>query len=445
MTSRVSEKKTEGETTATEPKIPQALPASVPRRNEAPPTPPRTGRRPKKKTRGGLILFMLVVAAIALLVWFVLIRRPALRGAENLVVAPGRIAGDDATVSAKTAGRVREIRVREGDSVRAGDVIAMLDDDQVRARADAAKSAVQQAEARVRSSQQQISVLRAQEQSSSISVDQSKIDSEGRVSQARAQVAAAQAALAQARAANNQAKYDYENQSKLAKDGDLSERQGMLAKSNLEATSAAVNAAEEQVKAARGAYNAQQAALKTPAILTSQTLSIQEQINKAQSEITGALADAEKARAQLREAEANRADLRIVAPFDGTITVRSVEPGEVINPGTAIVTLVNLQELYLRVFVPIAEIDRVRVDQPARIYLDSRPDRAIEATVSRIDPDAAFTPENTYYREDRVRQVVGVKLAIKNSDGSAKPGVPGEGEILVKGSEWPARTRRQAP
>jgi HlyD family secretion protein len=439
-----SETRTQGDTTVTEPEISQVPPASDPRRNEAPATPPRT-RRSRKKSKRGLILFMLVVASIALLVWYIFIRRPSLQAAQNLIVAPGRIAGDEATVSAKTAGRVREIRVREGDSVRAGDVIALLDDDQVRAREDAAKSAVQQAEARVRSSQQQINVLRAQEHSSSISVDQSKIDSAGRVSQARAQVAAAEAALAQARAANNQAKYDYENQSQLAKAGDLSERQGMLAKSNLEATTAAVNAAEEQVKAARGAYNAQQAALKTPAILTSQTLSIQEQINKAQSEITGAMADAEKARAQLREAEANRADLRIVAPFDGTITVRSVEPGEVINPGTAIVTLVNLQELYLRVFVPIAEIDRVRVGRPARVYLDSRPERAIEATVSRIDPDAAFTPENTYYREDRVRQVVGVKLAIKNSDGSAKPGVPGEGEILVQGSEWPARTRRQAP
>jgi HlyD family secretion protein len=439
MTSRVSET-----TTATEPRISRELPASDSRSNEAPVTPPPTARR-RKKTKGGLILVVLVIAAIALLGWYVFIRRPALQGADNLVVTPGRIAGDEATVSAKTAGRVREIRFREGDSVRAGDVIAILDDDQVRAREDAAKSAVQQAEARVRSSQQQISVLQAQEQSSSISIDQSKIDSQGRVSQALAQVAAAKAALASARAANNQAKYDYENQSHLAKSGDLSERQAMLAKSNLDATTAAVNAAEEQVKAARGAYNAQLAALKTPAILTSQTLSIQEQINKAQSEITGAMADAEQFRAQLREAEANRADLQIVAPFDGTITVRSVEPGEVINPGTAIVTLVNLQELYLRVFVPIADIDRVRVGQPARIYLDSQPDRAIEATVSRIDPDAAFTPENTYYREDRVLQVVGVKLAIKNSDGAAKPGVPGEGEILVAGSEWPDHTRRQAP
>ena len=444
MTSKVSETPTQGDTAATEPKILQELPASDARGNEAPATTPPTGRR-RKKSKGGLILAVLVVAAIGLLVWYVFIRRPALQEGENLVVTPGRIAGDEATVSAKTAGRVREIHFREGDSVKAGDVIAMLDDDQVRAREDAAKSAVQQAEARVRSSQQQISVLRAQEQSSSISVDQSRIDSQGRVSQARAQVAAAEAGLAAARAADNQAKYDYENQSKLAKDGDLSERQGMLAKSNLEATTAGVRAAEEQVKAARGAYNAQLAALKTPAMLTSQTLSIQEQINKAQSEIIGALADAEKFRAQLREAEANRADLQIVAPFDGTITVRSVEPGEVINPGTAIVTMVNLQELYLRVFVPIAEIDRVQVGQAARIYLDSQPDRAIEATVSRIDPDAAFTPENTYYREDRVRQVVGVKLAIKNSDGSAKPGVPGEGEILVAGSEWPAHTRRQAP
>ena len=444
MTTRVSETRTQDDSHATEPETQPVRPAPDSRRDDPPATPP-PGRRRRKKSKGGLILLAVVVAAIALLVWYIFIQRPARQGAENLVVATGRIAGDEATVSAKTAGRVREIRFREGDVVRAGDVIALLDDDQVRAREDAARSAVQTAEARVRGSQQQISVLRAQEQSSSLSVDQSKIDSEGRVNQARAQVAAAEAALAQARAANNQARYDYENQSQLAKDGDLSERQGMLAKSNLEATTAAVHAAEEQVKAARGAYNAQLAALKNPAILSSQRLSIQEQINKAQSDIAGALADAERARAQLREAEANRSDLQIVAPFDGTITVRSVEPGEVINPGTAIVTLVNLQELYLRVFVPIAEIDRVRVGQPARIYLDSRPDRAIEATVSRIDPDAAFTPENTYYREDRVRQVVGVKLSIKNSDGSAKPGVPGEGDILVEGTTWPARTRRQAP
>src|SRR5262245_26885057 len=105
MTSRVSQTPTFGDTTATEPKASQELPAFDPNGNEAPDTPSPTGRR-RKKTKGSLILVVLVVAVIALLLWYVLIRRPALQEAENLVVTPGRIAGDEATVSAKTAGRV---------------------------------------------------------------------------------------------------------------------------------------------------------------------------------------------------------------------------------------------------------------------------------------------------------------------------------------------------
>src|SRR5215813_7607202 len=167
---RVSETRTQDDSRATEPESPPIHPAPDSRGNDSRASAPPSGRR-RKKSRGGLILITLVVVAIVLVAWYIFIRRPALQGAQNLVVAPGRIAGDEATVSAKTAGRVREIRVRAGDSVRSGDLIAMLDDDQVRAREDAAKSAVQQAEARVRSSQQQISILRAQERSSSISVD----------------------------------------------------------------------------------------------------------------------------------------------------------------------------------------------------------------------------------------------------------------------------------
>jgi HlyD family secretion protein len=57
--------------------------------------------------------------------------------------------------------------------------------------------------------------------------------------------------------------------------------------------------------------------------------------------------------------------------------------------------------------------------------------------VSRIDPEATFTPENTYFREDRVKQVVGVKLQLKSATGFAKPGMAADGEILVKGDQWP--------
>ena len=80
---------------------------------------------------------------------------------------------------------------------------------------------------------------------------------------------------------------------------------------------------------------------------------------------------------------------------------------------------------------------RVKVGQPARVYLDSDPDKPIEAYVSRVDPEATFTPENTYFRNERVKQVVGVKLQLKTGFGFAKPGMPADGEILIQGDKWP--------
>jgi HlyD family secretion protein len=77
------------------------------------------------------------------------------------------------------------------------------------------------------------------------------------------------------------------------------------------------------------------------------------------------------------------------------------------------------------------------------VYLDSAPKTPIDAVVMRIDPQASFTPENTYFREERVKQVVGVKVLLRGAVGFAKPGMPADGEILVEGREWPARHTRR--
>jgi len=187
---------------------------------------------------------------------------------------------------------------------------------------------------------------------------------------------------------------------------------------------------------------AARANLQNPAIRSSQASAVQKQIAQAQSDVNGAQADAERARAQLQEAQANRNDLNIVAPFDGTIATRTAEPGEVVNPGTPIVTMLDLGKLYLRGFVPEGDIGRVKLGQTARVYLDSNPRQPIEAVVSRIDPEASFTPENTYFRNDRVKQVVGIKLLINIPTGAAKPGMPADGEVLVEGA-WPRDTGRR--
>jgi len=134
--------------------------------------------------------------------------------------------------------------------------------------------------------------------------------------------------------------------------------------------------------------------------------------------------------------------LIIRAPFDGTVITRAAEPGEVVTAGTAIITLLDLSKVYLRGYVPEGQIGKVALNQQARVYLDSNPSEPIPAYVLRIDPQATFTPENTYFRDDRVKEVVGVKLQLKGGIGYAKPGMPADGEILVSGDTWPVHKRK---
>ncbi len=363
---------------------------------------------------------------------------------SSIVTVSGRIEGDDAAVAPKTAGRILEIRFREGDSVKAGDVIALLDDAQVRAREEQARAGVAAAEARTKSARDQIAVLQDQLQQNNLQIEQSKVDANGRVRQAEAEVAAAQADLASQEASFQIADFDRNAYNKLVKTGAASERQAKQANATAEQQEAAVAAARRRLEAARGSLNMAQATLSNPGIREFQASGVRRQIAQQESEIASAVASAAQARFQLAEAQENRRDLIVTAPFDGTVMTRAAEPGEVVQAGTAIVTLLDLSKVYLRGFIPEGQIGKVKIGQPARIYLDSNPAQAVDASVERIDPQATFTPENTYFRDDRVKQVVGVKLRLKGALGFAKPGMPADGEILVEGNTWPAaRSNRQ--
>jgi HlyD family secretion protein len=398
----------------------------------------RPTARPSHRRRLLTLVLLGVLSISGLVVW----RLAPARGPSNIVPVSGRIEGDDAAVAAKATGRIREISVREGDHLEAGQVIAVLDDAQIRARERQAEAAVRQAEARVRLSQHQIAVLNEQLHQNELAMDQAKVDARGRVSEGEAKLAAAEAQLAQAEATYKQARWDSDASTKLYERGLIAEQEARRAQSNESAQAAVVSAARRQVEAARGILTAAQASLVNPAIRASQAEAVRGQILQAEAEIVASKADAERARAQLEEATANRKDLQVIAPLSGTVTTRTAEPGEVVMAGTPIITLVNLSEVYLRAYVPEGEIGKVRIGQPARVYLDSAPSRPIDARVSRIDPQASFTPENTYFRNERVKQVVGVKLLLRGAVGFAKPGMPADGEILVDGGEWPARPAR---
>ena len=390
-------------------------------------------------------LLVVVVAGVVIaggfLAWRTFFAVPPLP--PGVLAVSGRIEGDDSAIAAKTSGRVREITVREGDQLKTGAIVAVLDDDQIRARESQATAAVRQAEARVRATEQQIAVLGEQLRQSQLAVEQAKTDAQGKVSEAEGRLAAAEAQLAQAEAAHAQARWDRDASKRLYERELIPEQETRRAEHNEQAQAALVSAAKRQVEAARGSLTAAQASLVNPAMRIAQVAAVQGQIAQAHADLAGARADAERARAMLDEARANRADLNVTAPFAGTVLTRTAEPGEVITAGTPIITLIDLERVYLRGFVPEGQIGRVRVGQRARVYLDSAPGTPIEAVVSRIDPQATFTPENTYFREDLVKQVVGVKLQLQGAVGFAKPGMPADGEILVDGAAWPARAARK--
>lgn len=401
---------------------------------------PKPARSRLRRYLPGL-LFLAVLAGAAYLFW-----RLFFAGAtqpENIITLSGRIEGDPAAVAAKLNGRILEIRVREGDTVNAGDVIAVLDDEQLRARETQAQAAVTDAEARAEAARAQIAVLQEQLRQSELLTEQARTDAQGRVHQAENEVVVAEAELAKQEAANRIAVFDREAYTRLAATGAVPERKGQEAISTAEQQIAAVAAAKRRVESARGALLIARATLTNPGIRASQAGANRKQIAQQQKEVASANAKIEQARAQLSEAQANRKDLEITAPFNGTIATRTAEPGEVIAAGTAIVTLLDLDKVYLRGFVPEGEIGHVKLDQPARVYLDSNPNQPLEAVVSRIDPEATFTPENTYFRDERVKQVFGIKLQLKSGTRDAKPGMPADGEILVQGNAWPSNTRHK--
>lgn len=384
---------------------------------------------------------VVALAASGYLIWRAIFAKPKLP--ENIVALSGRIEGDVSSVAPKTSGRILEIRFREGDNVKAGDVIATLSDEQLRARVEQAQAAVSIAEARSRSARDQIAVLAQQLQQNQLQTAQSKMDAAGRVRQAEAELAAAEATLAQQEASYQIAAFDKNAYNRLAQTGAASERQAKQASSTADQQAASVAAAKRRVESSRGALTSANANLENPAIRESQVAIVRKQIEQQKSEVGSADASTQQARAQLQEAVANRQDLVLVAPFDGVIATRAAEPGEVVAAGTTLVTVVDLNRVYLRGFVAEGQIGKVKLGQPAHVYLDSNSQQPINAYVSRIDPQATFTPENTYFKDERVKQVVGVKLQLKGGSGYAKPGMPADGEILTEGVAWPEASQRK--
>jgi HlyD family secretion protein len=358
----------------------------------------------------------------------------------------GRIEGYETDIGAKVPGRIDFVAVREGDQVKKGQVIVRMDDAEVRAQLEGGNARFTAAQQQERQAHVQLAVTNSQIQESQLNVKQAQGDSKGRIFQAQANVASAQAQLQQAEAQVNQARaelrlanIDRERFRQLTEEGaatqqqlDQAETKLETAQATLKSREAAVNSFRKLVNAAQGQLEQAQTTGLNPQIRNAQLNSLRNQLAQNKLKLAASKADVKSAQAARQQIVAQMAYLNVVSPISGVVTARSVEPGAVVSAGKTLLSMVNLNTVYLRGYVPEGEIGKVRVGQKANVFLDSAPGEPLSAKVTAIDPQASFTPENIYFRDERVKQVFGVKLAIDNPGGFAKPGMPADGEILTE-------------
>ncbi|HEY8509300.1 MAG TPA: efflux RND transporter periplasmic adaptor subunit [Steroidobacteraceae bacterium] len=295
-------------------------------------------------------LVVAVIVAIVAAAWFIYQTRVGVKPLpEGLIQANGRIEGDTMLIASKLPGRIARLEVREGDSVKPGQVLVTLEDAQVRAKAEQA---------------------------------------------ARAAEAARMQMLA-ARGQTEQAARDAERLNALLKEGTATRREWEQANLAHEVARRSLSAARAQYEAARHAQS---------------------------------------------EAESVVRDLTITAPAGGVVTARFREQGEVVGAGSPILSIVDLDRLYLQVYVPELLIGKLRLGLPARIYFDAFPDTPVDAVVRYISSRAEFTPKEVQTPDERVKLVFAVRLYLtENPDHRITPGLPADAVIRWRDDAgWPA-------
>ena len=151
-----------------------------------------------------------------------------------------------------------------------------------------------------------------------------------------------------------------------------------------------------------------------------------EDVAAAQAQVDAAQANLAQAQAQLELIDVQLKKLVVHAPTRGTVVARSLEPGEVVQAGAAVLTLGQLDDLTITVYIPEDRYGQIRLGARATVTVDSFPGETFEATVTHIADRAEFTPRNVQTEAGRRTTVFAVKLAVSDPAGKLKPGMPAD-------------------
>ena len=322
-------------------------------------------------------LILLLLAGGALLYfnpqWF----QP--RVAVSEMKLSGNIEAHESLVGFKVSGRIVDLPVEEGQSVKEGQLLARLDTADYQQQV-----AVDDAVLRVRDRQLALALAGSRHQD----------------------IQAAYEAVVDARADLEQKQRDFERYDALLKKDEIPAQTRDQARTNVTRAKATLARLEQNYS------------------------ELQEGTRK--EEIAVDHANAGQARQNVELSRIHLSYTTLNAPFNGVILVRQAELGEVVAPATPVVTLADLDHIWVRVYLPETDLSRLRWGQDVSVKTDSYPGKTYHGRVSFISSEAEFTPKSVQTQQERVTLVYRIKVDVDNPNYELKPGMPADVYVPVK-------------
>ncbi len=347
----------------------------------------------------------------------------------------GQIEGVTVAAGSKVGGRIAEVTVKEGDSVKAGDVLIRLDDAEAKAVLAAAEAKLAAMEAQLAKVETGATPeqLRQAEAFARAAEEKYRMAEKGARTE---EIRMARAGLDSATAQLDEARKEFARAEKLRSEGVAAQRQFDQAKAARDAAEAQFHAArekhemvvrglrDEEIAAAKALYDQAQAALDEV-----RRGAREEDRAAARAARDAAAADRDRAEVALRE-------MTVVSPLDGVIESLDVHPGDLVKPGP-VVRIANPEDLEMYVYVSAVMLGRIHLDEKIPLTTDAHGDERFEARVVQIATQGEYTPRNLQTQEERVQQVFGIKLKLDSAGGKLRAGMTAIAHI----AESPAATK----
>jgi HlyD family secretion protein len=384
---------------------------------------------------------IIILALVAVAVAGVYTYRGANKPPENRIVVSGNIELTEVNIAFKTAGKLIERTVDEGDSVKKGQVIARLDRDQLIAQRQREVAGLESAESQLAQAK---TSLEWEKDTLAADIEQRSGDlasNEARLAElkngARPQEKLdAQAAVDSAQSEVERSKKDWDRAQVLHRDDDISTAQFDQYRNRYETAVANLNSAKErQALVLAGprveVINAQQAMVERMrgALKMAQANALE--MKRREQELTTRAAEIARSRASIALIDSQLADTIAMSPVDGVVLVKSADPGEVLSAGTTVVTIGDIEHPWLRGYIDETDLGKVKLGSKVKVTTDSYKGKTYDGRVSFIASEAEFTPKQIQTQQERVKLVYRIKIDLDNSRRELKSNMPADGEIVL--------------